>query len=257
MARPMPPSWPSDPPPPGEVVIAPDGAFAGTAASTLGALLRGIVDEHPGPLSIALAGGSTPEPVYAALARMMDVPWGRFEVFFGDERAVPPDDPASNYRMARESLLDRVPVPAKLVHRMATDGDSLEADAAEYASRLPESLDVVLLGIGTDGHTASLFPGADTLRATALVVPAISPAPPRDRLTVTPPVLLSARRIVVFASGDDKAGQVARALAGPWDPEACPAQLARRGLWLLDAAAAAELPADVRSGAGRAGEVRS
>ncbi len=203
--------------------------------------------ERPGPLALALAGGSTPRPVYAALAGMADVPWGRLEVFFGDERAVPPDDPASNYRMARESLLDRVPIPDKLVHRMAADGDSLEAAAAEYATRLPEALDVVLLGIGTDGHTASLFPGGAALRATTPVAPSISPAPPRERLTVTPSVLGRARRIVILAAGDDKAVPVARALAGPWNPEECPAQLARGGLWLLDAAAAARLPAGVRT----------
>lgn len=248
--------WPSDPPPPGEIVVVPRGGFAAAAATRLAASMREIVGERPGPLSLALAGGSTPRPVYAALAETANAPWGRIEVFFGDERAVPPDDPDSNYRMARESLLDRVPMPDKLVHRMKADAPSLEDAAAEYASVLPKALDLVILGIGTDGHTASLFPGADTLRAEARVVRAVSPAPPRDRLTVTPPVLACALRIVVLAAGEEKAAPVARALTGPWDPEACPAQLARRGLWLLDTAAASALPTDLQKTLASAEEVR-
>jgi len=179
---------------------------------------------------------------------MADIPWDRLEIFFGDERAVPPADPGSNYGMAKASLLDRVPIPPERVHRMRAEAESRAEAAREYAGMLPETLDLVLLGIGTDGHTASLFPGADALYLDNLMAPAIAPYAPYGRLTLTPEVLRGAHRLVVLATGEDKAGPVAQALTGPWNPAECPAQLARRGTWLLDAAAASELPAELRSG---------
>lgn len=197
---------------------------------------------------MALAGGSTPRPVYESLAGKADVPWDRLEIFFGDERAVPPADPGSNYGMAKASLLDRVPIPPERVHRMRAEAESRAEAAREYAGVLPDALDLVLLGIGTDGHTASLFPGADALHVDTLVAPALAPYAPHGRLTLTPRVLGRAHGLLVLARGEDKAGPVARALTGPWNPVACPAQLARRGTWLLDAAAASGLPAELRSG---------
>lgn len=231
---------PQAPPPVGGVLVAPEGAFDEWAAAHLASLIRSLADIRSGSVSVALAGGDTPRPVYGRLSAM-EVPWPQLEIFFGDERAVAPDDPASNYRMARESLLDAVPIPADHVHRMRCESQELEAAAHDYAALLPDALDLLLLGIGRDGHTASLFPGDEALHAERPVVPATAPAPPRARLTVTPPVLERARQVVVLASGSVKAGPVARALDGPWDPMSCPAQLARRGTWLLDEAAASAL----------------
>lgn len=235
------------PPSAGEVVVVPGEEFAERASERLAALLREGAMESSGTVSVALAGGNTPRPVYELLARVEDVPWARIEIFFSDERVVPADDAESNYGMAREALLERVSIPGTHIHRMRTELEAPGQAAHDYASVLPPSLDVVLLGIGTDGHTASLFPGSDALRARQRVVPSWGPAPPQSRLTVTPPVLAAARRLVVLASGGAKAGAVARALTGPWDPEACPAQLARRGLWILDVDAASALPRDVRA----------
>lgn len=224
--------------------VAPGESFAGWAASKVAAWLRGVAEDRPGTVAVALAGGNTPRPVYEAMAASA-VPWGRLEIFFGDERAVQPDDPESNYRMARASLLDRVPISAARVHRMRGEADALDAAADEYARVLPRALDLVLLGIGADGHTASLFPGDAALHADTPVAPATAPSPPRRRLTLTPPVLGRAERLVVLATGGAKAEPVARALLGAWAPEACPAQLARRGTWLLDTDSASELPSSL------------
>jgi 6-phosphogluconolactonase len=164
------------------------------------------------------------------------------EIYFGDERAAPPTDPASNYRMAREALLDRVGLPPERVHRMEADAPDLEAAAARYAALLPDRLDVLVLGMGPDGHTASLFPRSPALRETEKrVVPATSPVPPVHRLTITPPVIAAARRVAVITAGASKAPVVAEALRGPWRPDELPAQLAREGTWLIDRAAAAGL----------------
>jgi 6-phosphogluconolactonase len=155
---------------------------------------------------------------------------------------VPPTDPASNYRMAREALLDRVSVPAARVHRMEADDADLEKAAARYAALLPDALDVLVLGMGPDGHTASLFPGSPALREQVRkVVPARAPVPPLPRLTITPPVIAAARRVAVIVAGVAKAPVVARALQGPWRPEELPAQLARHGTWILDRPAASAL----------------
>jgi 6-phosphogluconolactonase len=125
---------------------------------------------------------------------------------------------------------------------MEADNPDLEAAAARYAALLPDRLDVLVLGMGQDGHTASLFPGSPALLETQRkVVPAQSPVPPLHRLTITPPVIASARRRAVITAGAAKAPVVARVLRGPWRPEELPAQLAREGTWLLDRAAAATL----------------
>ena len=201
----------------------------------LGATLRGTC-------ALGLAGGSTPRPAYEALAQPpleAAIPWDRVQVFFGDERAVPPDHPDSNFRMVNETLLSRVPLPAENVHRMQADADDLERAADRYAALLPRALDVLVLGIGPDGHTASLFPGSPALRErTRRVVPARAPKPPERRLTITPRVIGAARRILVLAAGGDKAEAVARALKAAARADDVPASLARDGVWFLDRAAA-------------------
>lgn len=223
------------------VVAADEDELARLAADWLADAVQQSV-ARGGRCSLALSGGSTPRPAYERLAARCVLPWESVEVYFGDERAVPPTHPASNYRMAREALIDRVGLAPPRVHRMETDDPDLEAAAARYAALLPDALDLLVLGMGQDGHTASLFPGSPALGESARkVVPARAPVPPVQRLTITPPVIAAARRVAVLVAGAAKAPVVARVLRGPWRPEELPAQLARHGTWLLDRAAAAEL----------------
>lgn len=183
-----------------------------------------------------LAGGGTPLPVYRALAQL-ELPWNRLVVYFGDERCVPPDHADSNYRAIREALFPtRVPEGLQL-HRMHGE-DEPAAAAAAYAAVLPARVDVLLLGTGEDGHTASLFPGSPALTETErLVLPVIGSKPPPQRLTITPPVIRQAHRILVLVSGAGKAAAVRQA----WEQNDLPVALARRGDWLLDREAAALL----------------
>ena len=195
-----------------------------------------------GRASMALAGGMTPQAVYRRLAEIAKFSWEKTEIYFGDERAVPPGDPQSNYRMARESLLDAVPIPSAQVHRMPAERADLEVAAMEYAAQLPEHLDLIILGIGEDGHTASLFPGsAAVCEQTRKVIAVEGAKPPPRRLTVTPPVITAAISKIVLASGPGKARAVAQALEGGDGPDQCPARLARDGIWILDDAAAGAL----------------
>jgi 6-phosphogluconolactonase len=193
-----------------------------------------------GTASLALAGGNTPRRIYEELA-LLPVAWDRVELFFGDERCLPPGDPDSNFRMAREALLDRV--AASHVHRMHGERDDREAAAADYAASLPLALDAIILGMGEDGHTASLFPGHDWSRPTGRSVIAVSgsPKPPPLRLSVTPDVIWAARHRLVLATGEGKAEQVRLALGGEAQPQVYPVHNVRRATWLLDRAAAALL----------------
>lgn len=226
------------------IVAADAAAMARLAAEWLAGETR-LCTVLRGACSLCLAGGTTPRPAYEALAEpalAAAVPWDRVHVFFGDERAVPPDHPDSNYRMAADALLLRVPIPPAGVHRMEADAADPEAAAARYAALLPEALDILVLGIGADGHTASLFPGSPALREDARrVVTAPAPKPPHLRLTITPPVIAAARRVLVLAAGPDKAAAVSRALKGGGTPDRTPARLARDGVWFLDRAAASLL----------------
>jgi 6-phosphogluconolactonase len=224
-----------------ELVVVAPGELARAAAEWLELeVIRAITER--GSCSLALAGGRTPEPVYRALAAESSIDWTRVEVFFGDERAVPPDHPESNYRMVRLVLLSRVAIPADHVHRMEAERHDREAAAREYERSLPPKLDVLLLGMGADGHTASLFPGSAALdERYRLVLPVTGAKAPAERLTITPPVIEAARNVAVIAAGEDKAAMVARAIEGPITPKAVPVQLARRGIWFLDRAAAARL----------------
>ena len=192
-----------------------------------------------GGCSIALAGGSTPRPVYAALDRLEQFPWGEAQFYFGDERCVPVDHPESNYRMARETLLRSHPEALGRITRMPADSPDREKAADRYARQLPDPLDLVVLGMGGDGHTASLFPGSAALDETERrVVPVTGPKAPFERLTVTPPVIERARSLLVVVSGITKAPMVSKALGGLYLPKEIPAQLARRGTWIVDHAAA-------------------
>jgi 6-phosphogluconolactonase len=193
-------------------------------------------------VTIGLSGGNSPRRVHERLACSTKVPWLKVHVYFGDERAVPPEHAESNFRMAKESLLDRVPIPTAQVHRMRAEETDRDAAARAYEALLPEALDVLVLGIGEDGHTASLFPGSEALsERERRVLPVVGPKPPPERLTLTPPAIFAARMRVVLASGAGKADAVARALEGPVDPASTPAQLAKHGVWFVDKPAAAKL----------------
>jgi 6-phosphogluconolactonase len=205
---------------------------ADEVAAAAAQLVQGALDASI--RTLVLAGGSTPQRAYRLLQPGLG--WGRVAVLFGDERCVPPDHPESNYRMAREALLDRVS-PAS-VHRMAG-----ELGAEEGARRYSEvvgmygTLDLVLLGMGPDGHTASLFPGAPELALDGTVCPVHNaPKPPPDRISLTLPVLRSARRVVLIATGPDKAEAVAKAARGE-----VPSGMIPGAEYLLDAAAAGAL----------------
>jgi 6-phosphogluconolactonase len=225
------------------VVVARPAELARPAAEWLELEVSRAIAER-GRCALALSGGRTPEPAYRELALAQSIDWTRVEVFFADERAVPPDDADSNYRMVHLALLSRVPIPADQVHRMEAERADRDAAARAYERLLPRSFDILLLGIGPDGHTASLFPGSPALDEwQRLVLPVIGTKPPPERLTITPPVIEAARKVVVLASGEDKAAMVARALEGPVAPKTVPAQLARRGVWFLDQLAAGRLTA--------------
>jgi 6-phosphogluconolactonase len=211
----------------------------------------------------SLAGGGTPRAAYARLAAARDaVPWDKVHVFFGDERCVPPDHPDSNYRMAHQALLSRVPLAAANVHRIRGEDDpaaaaaACEAELRAAAGAGPGAvprLDLALLGMGPDGHVASLFPGSAALRERARLAVAV-PRPSGRGVTLTLPVLNAARAVLLLVAGAEKAERVREVLAGEGDPE-LPARLVRPSgelLWLLDEAAAARLPAEMRGGS-RAG----
>ena len=196
-----------------------------------------------------LAGGSTPKAAYEILARDFaeTVDWGRTHVFFGDERTVPPDHEDSNYRMAREALLDHVSIGG--VHRMRGELPPEEA-AASYEDELrgffgaeePPRFDLVLLGIGEDGHTASLFPETSALEVTDRLVVA-NPVLKLDttRITLTAPVLNAARAVIFLVVGGGKAEALKEILEGDADPRRYPAKLVRPEgnlIWMVDRAAA-------------------
>lgn len=205
--------------------------------------------------NIALAGGSTPRAAYQQLAGRCP-PWGRVAFFFGDERCVPPDAEGSNYGMAREALLDRIPLRPEQVHRVL--GELPPEDGARRAEEdlrasVPGTpwpvLDLVLLGMGADGHTASLFPGAPGADETErLAVPVHRPEMPQPwRVSLTLPVLNAARRILVVVGSADKAAMVRRAVGG--DPSIPAGRLSPTDgtlTWLLTEEAAAELPEAAR-----------
>ena len=172
---------------------------------------------------VALSGGTTPYLLYKELARATatgDLPWGQVEIFFGDERDVPHDDVESNYNMALRTLLDFVPIQPTRVHPMRGDAADLQAAAAEYERIIRQLVpagsagtpvfDLVLLGMGVDGHTASLFPGTEALAATdKLVMSYFVPVLGRSRMTLTLPLINAARNVIFLVTGEDKAHAVA------------------------------------------------
>jgi 6-phosphogluconolactonase len=171
----------------------------------------------------------------------MEVEWGRVSILFGDERCVRPDHPDSNYLMARESLLDRV-APATVYRMPAELGPDVGAELYARVVAAVAPLDVVMLGVGEDGHTASLFPGHPGLKATGLAVGIRnSPKPPPERVTLTLNVLQTARRVIIVATGVGKADAVARAKR-----HEVPSGMIGGARWFIDRAAAGNLPSPRR-----------
>jgi 6-phosphogluconolactonase len=234
-----------------EVAVVPDVVAAG--AELCVESLAGAAAAR-GRASVALTGGSTAPPLFARLVEA-PIPWEKTQVFFSDERAVPPDNELSNYRVAEENLLRRVRTGG--VHRMRGEAPDLAQEARRCAEELmqtlgtPPRLDLVLLGLGPDGHICSLFAGVpgSADRGDAELVRAVA-APERvepkvARLTLLPFLVVTARTVVLQVLGSAKAEVLARALKGPLDLVACPAQWLRKAsgrvVVVCDAAAASRL----------------
>jgi len=203
--------------------------------------------------SIALSGGNTPRTLYRLFStRFRDqIPWTKVHVFWGDERYVPLADSESNYRMARETFLDAVPCPVGNVHPMPTELPDPDLAAREYEKTLRNyfsedwpRFDLVLLGLGEEGHTASLFPGSPALNENKRWVVAVkAPAKPALRLTLTLPAITGASNIYFLITGSNKAEALHHVLTGSPHPKSYPASGIRRAkgtvIWWLDRAAAA------------------
>jgi 6-phosphogluconolactonase len=230
------------------------------AAAAVAEALRAAIAER-GVFSIALAGGDTPRRTYERLATEPELDWERVEFFWGDERPVPPDHPDSNFGMADAALLRPLGIDPHRVHRIEAERGDLAAAARDYEQELaktlgapdgpPPRLDLVLLGMGTDGHTASLFPYTAALSETRRWVVANEvPQLGTRRITIALPLIERARSVLVLVAGESKAAALADALEGPLDPERVPSQLLRAvGCveWLVDAAAASDLRGGERS----------
>jgi 6-phosphogluconolactonase len=210
-----------------------------------------------GSFAIALSGGSTPKATFGLLAAeplRSQVDWTKWDVYWGDERCVPPDHPDSNYKMAVDAMLSKVPVRQSSIHRMKGEIDP-NAAAIEYGRLLKEKfgdggMDMVMLGMGPDGHTLSLFPGTTALaeknhRCVANWVEKFK----TFRVTMTAPFVNKARQICIIVAGADKRDRVREVIEGPYEPERLPIQLINPApaggelIWLMDKAAAGAVPA--------------
>jgi 6-phosphogluconolactonase len=240
-------------------ILADANAIAQTAAAQFLEAAKEAVCEK-GNFCVALSGGSTPKALYGLLISnpilQATVPWGKIQFYFGDERHVPPDHTESNFRMATEAMLAKAPVDAQQVHRIKGEKRNAAQAAEEYEQDLRTSFslaegqlphfDLVLLGIGPEGHTASLFPGTKALQEERrLCVSNWVGKLYTDRITLTPPVLNNAARIIFMVQGAEKAPALKAVLEGPYEPDQLPAQIIKpkqgKVLWLVDPPAAAML----------------
>ncbi len=211
-----------------------------------------VLLSEPGPLAVALSGGSTPKRLYELLvtpAFLHRVPWERIHWFWGDERFVPQDDARSNYRMTMEAMLRHAPVPAAQIHPVPTQGRSPEDAAAAYQAELqafhgsaaldgPPLFHLVLMGLGTNGHTASLFPNTPVLEERTAWAAAVTPAGEPTRITLTYPALESCRHAAFVVAGADKRDVLARVRAGDETLPAARYHPTAALRWFTDAAAA-------------------
>ena len=208
--------------------------------------------ETRGICTLALAGGSTPKPVYEALSRL-NLPWERLHIFWGDERYVSPDHPDSNQGMARQAWLDKIDIPPENIHPMPTDSQDAVLDAQKYETQLRQwfkltgsefpTFDLILLGMGDDGHTASLFPHTAALDVGDRSI-TVGDKDGQPRLTFTVPLINHARCVLFLVSGESKRPALAQVFAEVGDARAYPSRLIHpQGelIWLLDQAAGAAL----------------
>jgi 6-phosphogluconolactonase len=239
-----------------QVRLYPTPEAVAEAAARSVATIATAATASSGRFTISLSGGSTPRLLYSTLAREYhdSMPWAKVHLFWGDDRFVPHDDPDSNYRMVKEALLDHVPVQQISVHPMPVFFDDPAQAAADYEATLKSywagglpRFDLMLQGLGTDGHTASLFPHSQAIHDHQRWVLAISEptADPPRRLTVTLPIINNAARVYFIVTGPEKAGIVRRVLAQELATDACPAAGVQpehgEVTWWLDEAAASDL----------------
>jgi 6-phosphogluconolactonase len=234
-----------------DVAVHEDAAALTVGAAAYVAARAAEAIAERGRFSLVLSGGSTPRPIYERLAETAGIDWARVDIFFGDERCVPPDDPRSNTHMARAAMLDRISIPPANIHRIR--GEEAPDDAAvSYADELRRTLggdgrfDLVLLGLGDNGHTASLFPGlAAVTEDVRPVAASYVEVMGMWRVTLTPPAINGARDVAFVVAGGGKAEVLHRVLQGPQQKIVLPAQAIRPThgtlIWLVDAAAAADL----------------
>lgn len=227
-------------------------ALSQAAAEAFVALAKECVSAR-GRFYVALSGGSTPNSLFRLLAQKglaERTPWSSIEVYWGDDRLVPPTDTMSNEHQARENLLSHVEIPEAQIHPIFREGapeEIAEAYEATIKATLPDTtLDLLMLGVGPDGHTASLFPGQPAVHETErLVVPSIGVPPVRERVTMTPPLLNRARNIWFLAAGPDKSEPLERIFHGEINLDETPAQVVARQSenvsWFLDEVAAARI----------------
>lgn len=240
-----------------QVVIYPDtNTLSHEAAQYIVRLANEAIVSH-GRFSIALSGGSTPRVLYGLLGDepyRSQINWSQVEIFWSDERCVPPDSSDSNYQLAQEVLFSKISIPASQIHRMPADKPDRDAASLEYTQEMQRvfgtdgipSFDLLQLGMGPEGHTASLFPHQPSLQEQQrLVMPVNVPKPPPPRLTFTPPPLNAAKHVLFLVTGADKAEAVQAVLEGGYQPEEYPAQIVRPPhgdvTWMLDTAAAGKL----------------
>ena len=218
--------------------------LAATAAEQIAAHISAVIAER-GCCRVGLAGGATPKPVYEKLAAL-SVAWDEVKLLWGDERCVPPEHDDSNYKMAHAALLGRVAIPAENVHRIAGELPQNEAARAYAAVLGAEPIDILLLGMGDDGHTASLFPGRADLSSSERVIAATSPLAPHDRVTLTIRAINESRAVYFLISGADKAEPLAEVQTQiergePVLPAAHVQPASGRLIWMIDRAAANNL----------------
>ncbi len=248
-----------------EIVVLADRAALAREAASRFVLIANQAIAARGRFAVALSGGSTPRDLYQLLATRefsSQLDWSRVHLFWGDERSVPPDHPDSNFRMANEALISRVPIPSQNVHRIRSESKPEDA-ALEYEQTLHASVlngviseskdalprfDLILLGLGEDAHTASLFPRTPALQETTRWVTAnYIEKLKMYRITLSPPILNAAENIVFLVAGADKAKAVFAVLRGAYRPDDFPAKLVQptngHAVWLLDQAASAKLEA--------------
>ncbi len=248
-----------------EIRILADGAAIAKRAAQEFVHAAAAAVQQKGAFNVALAGGSTPRALYSLLATdaalRSQVPWDKMHLFFGDERHVGPDHPDSNFRMATEAMISRVPLKPEQVTRIKGEYSDAEQAAREYEQALREyfklkdgeypQFDLVLAGMGNEGHTLSLFPGTKALHADGrIVVRNWIGKLYTERITLTAPAASNAARVIFMVTGADKAPALKAVLEGPFEPEQLPAQLLQpkngKLLWLVDIAAGGMLSTGIR-----------